>query len=465
MSFTSLNFLLYFPITCVLYYLVPHKYRWVFLLIISYLFYINWQPSYCLLLFFVTVTSYICGRKIEQAKKQSNKKRYLTLGIILSLIGLVVFKYTDFIADTIIDTLSIIGLRIELPELNLLLPIGISFYTFMAVGYMVDIYRGNINAETNFLSYALFLSFFPQITSGPIGRANQLLPQLKSPDKLSQENVLTGLKMMLWGYFMKLCIADRLGIYVDTVYDNIESHNGTTHLLTSVLYTIQIYGDFAGYSLIAIGSARIMGIKLMDNFKRPYLAKSIKEFWSRWHISLSTWFRDYLYIPLGGNRVSKIRHNANLIITFLVSGLWHGAAMNFLVWGGIHGVLQVAENKIIINGGGKNANSIIKIISTFICVNFAWIFFRAPDISTACYIIKSIFTSIGVPFIASSTFAYASISIVLLCLKELHDEYHWKIHFLESQHYVMRHLALVCLIVFILLFGVFDGGQFIYFQF
>lgn len=275
---------------------------------------------------------------------------------------------------------------------------------------------------------------------------------------------------MVWGYFMKLCVADRLAIYVDVAYGNFEHHNGTTLLLASFFYSIQIYCDFAGYSLIAIGAARIMGIQLMENFRRPYFAHNIKEFWSRWHISLSTWFRDYIYIPLGGNRVSQFRYMSNLLITFLVSGLWHGASWTFIVWGGLHGLFQIVENfwrkfvsarmqdKLRMSGFGQ-------ILLTFVIVNFAWIFFRAPDIETAVSIIGRIFTSSGMPFVDFPVFSMGLLSLSLLFIKEVQDELGRGIRLLHSRCWLISHLSVVAMVVFILLFGVFDGGQFIYFQF
>ena len=461
MSFTSLNFLLFFPIVCILNYLVPKQWRWVYLLVVSFAFYINWQPIYALLLAAVIVLTYFVGIKIGGG---NYSKRWLTVGILLPLLSLFTFKYYNFINESVFSLLDIVGLRIKLPEMKALMPIGISFYTFMAISYIVDVYKGKVKAEQNPLMVALFLSFFPQVSSGPIGRAGQLIPQFKSPEALTRENLLAGVKWMVWGYFMKLCIADRWGIYVDTVFSNLANHNGTTYLFTSFLYTFQIYCDFAGYSLIAIGAARIMGIRLMDNFRRPYFAKSIKDFWDRWHISLSTWLRDYVYIPLGGNRVTPTRHLINLLLTFLVSGLWHGAAWTFVIWGVIHGLMQIVytlwRKKVKIN-----IPSLLSIPLTFICVNFAWIFFRAPDLSSAMSVIHGIFISHGMPFMDTPSIFNGAIAFCMLLLKDFHDEFNWKFSLIDSKNIWVSHLSIAALICFILLFGVFDGGQFIYFQF
>lgn len=461
MSFTSLNFLLFFPIACVLNYLVPKQWRWVYLLVVSFAFYINWQPIYALLLAAIIAITYFAGTKIEDSNKP---KRWLTLGILLPLLSLFAFKYYNFINESVFGLLGAIGLRLKLPEMKALMPIGISFYTFMAISYMVDVYKGKIKAERNPLMVALFLSFFPQVSSGPIGRAGQLIPQFRNPAVLTRDDLFAGLKWMVWGYFMKLCIADRWGIYVDTVFSNIANHNGTTYLLTSVLYTFQIYCDFAGYSFIAIGAAKIMGIRLMDNFRRPYFAKSIKDFWDRWHISLSTWLKDYVYIPLGGNRVSPARHLLNLLLTFLVSGLWHGAAWTFVIWGGIHGLMQIVYTlwrKVV----KINIPTILSVLLTFVCVNFAWIFFRAPDLNTALTVIQGIFVSHGKPFMDTPSLFNGAIAFGILALKDLHDEFNWKISLTDSKNLWVSHFSLAVLIIFILLFGVFDGGQFIYFQF
>ena len=359
MSFTSLNFLLLFPVACLVYYLIPYKWRWLYLLLVSYAFYLSWQPVFGLVLVGVTLVSYYSGLKIEQNRGDIKKsKTWLTAGVVVSLLPLLAFKYYNFINQSIFGALSSIGYNFRLPEMKLLMPLGISFFTFMAVGYMVDVYRGKIKSERNVALYALFISFFPQVTSGPIGRADQLIPQLKKPEGLKLDNVSAGLKMMLWGYLMKLCLADRLGIYVDAVFSNVDHHNGTTYLLTSILYTIQIYGDFAGYSLMAIGVAKTLGFNLINNFNRPYFSISITDFWRRWHISLSRWLKDYVYIPMGGSRCSKLRNYWNIFVTFLVSGIWHGANWTFIAWGLIHGFAQIIEKALGLNN--KESKGFVK---------------------------------------------------------------------------------------------------------
>ncbi len=470
MNFTSFHFLLFFPAVCILYYLIPQRYKWQYLLVVSYLFYINWQPIYAVLLFATTVVTYAGARLIEKTEEKPVRRKSIFIASCVIPISILVFyKYYNFVNGAVFDLLDRVGLRWPFPEIKLLLPIGISFYTFMAVGYVVDVYRRTIPAERNLGLYALFVSFFPQVTAGPIGRANSLISQLRNPSPDIRENIMEGLKQMMWGYFMKLCIADRLASYVDAVYGNLPQHNGSTLLLASVFYTVQIYCDFAGYSLIAIGAARMMGIRLMENFRRPYFAKNVKEFWSRWHISLSTWFRDYVYIPLGGNRVSKSRHMGNLMLTFLVSGLWHGANWTFILWGGMHGLLQVIETlwrrrtKLQFIRGG--VPSFVKIFFTFMLVNFAWIFFRSPDIKTGWGIISKIFTSRGSLFVEKESLILGCLSLLLLIAKDVADEYEIGFDLLSSKRLIISNLSMVLLISYILLFGVLDSGQFIYFQF
>lgn len=322
MLFNSFHFLLFFPLVCVLHYLLPPRLRWIFLLLSSYYFYMNWEPVYALLIAGSTLITYGCGLLVERYRGERRKQRLFLIGSLLLNFGILfIFKYYNFLTGSIFSLLSCLGIRFNFPEFTLLLPVGISFYTFQAVGYSLDVYRGDIKAERHLGIYALFVSFFPQLVAGPIERARNLLPQFWEIHRFDEMNVRQGIKLMLWGYFMKLCVADRLALYVDAVYNNIPQHNGTSLLIASIFFAFQIYCDFGGYSLIAIGAARVMGFSLMDNFRRPYFAKSVREFWGRWHISLSTWFKDYVYIPLGGNRVGRFRHALNLFVTFLVSGI------------------------------------------------------------------------------------------------------------------------------------------------
>ncbi len=356
-----------------------------------------------------------------------------------------------------------------MPGLNWAIPVGISFFTFQAVGYMLDVYHGRVKAEKNLLDYVLFVSFFPQVTSGPISTAEELMPQIKASHKFDYEQGKQGLKYLLWGMFIKLVIADRLGLFVDTVYANYIYYSGATCFVASIFYTIQIYCDFAGYSLMAIGIARTLGFNLIDNFRRPYFAVSITDFWKRWHISLTRWLTRHVYIPLGGSRCSKPRTYWNIFVTFLVSGIWHGANWTFIVWGVMHGILQIIEKALGWQKyKGKNwAVRGIRIIITFLLVNFAWVFFRMPNIGDASGMIARMFSNVGVPNLSdmgSSAMLILVIALLILVFKDLHDEFFpLKMSFLRSK--VVRWFAYVLLFSMILTFGVLDGGQFIYVSF
>ena len=471
MSFTSINFIVFIVVVVVMNYIIPRTKRWLFLLAASYYFYLNWQPIYGLLLLGTSVITYLSALLMgDEGKPKRYRKWICAVGCVLPLASLGLFKYYNFITSSIHGVLSSLGVLIEMPRFDLLMPIGISFYTFTAVGYLIDIYRKQYEVERNFFMLSLFIGFFAQIASGPIPRGSHLLPQLRSPENLSYDNVIGGLRTMIWGFFMKLCVADRLGIYVDTIYGNITEHNGGSLFLASLLYTIQIYCDFAGYSLVAIGAARMLGIRLMDNFRRPYFSTSLKEFWCRWHISLSSWFRDYVYIPLGGSRVSKPKHIFNLIATFLVSGLWHGAAWNFLLWGGLHGVGQSVE-KMASRGTKKkmdvssfNPFSLVKVFLVFLSVNFLWVFFRLESVNHLHIFFVKLCTDLGMPFV-DMTLVYGGVAVLLLFIKDLIDEYWPGIKFMNSNNIVVSNCATGLLVAVILLFGVFDSSSFIYFQF
>ncbi len=345
MIFTSFNFFDFFPIVIALFYLLPKKYRWRYLLIVSYYFYINTKPIYALLLAGVTLTTYVFTIAIDKTKSQREKKTLLIVDIIVTLLPLFFFKYYNFVNDGIYSLLKYGGLRWPLPNINLILPIGISFYTFMALGYAIDVYNEEIKAEKNLGIVALFLAFFPLILSGPIERATNMLHQFKDKLEFNYDKAVNGLQLMLWGYFMKLVVADRVGIYVHSIFDNIEYHSGKSLFLGAMLYPIQLYGDLGGYSLIAIGCAKVMGIDVMPNFNRPFFATSMSEFWRRWHISLISWLTDYIFTPLSFSlRKYKIWGIVMAImLTFIISGIWHGASLTFIVWGTLQGIFLSIE--------------------------------------------------------------------------------------------------------------------------
>ncbi len=471
MLFNSFEFLIFFPTVCIVYYLLKgNRWRIPFLLIASYYFYMNWKPVYAMLIMTSTVLTYLCGLLVERyADDKPKQKAFLVISLVINFAILFAFKYFNFINESVFRLLGMAGIRWTVPNLDVLLPVGISFYTFQAVGYSIDVYRGTIKAERNFLTYALFVSFFPQLVAGPIERAKNLLPQFHEEHSFNSYEAIEGLKQMLWGFFMKLCVADMISEYVNAVFNHVERHSGTSMIVATLFFTFQIYCDFGGYSNIAIGAARVMGFRLMENFRLPYYSLSIKEFWKRWHISLSSWFMDYVYIPLGGNRVKYPRHLLNLMITFLVSGLWHGANWTFVIWGGLHGTYQVIGNlwrKYIHKPEYRTTFS--RLLSTafcFVLVSFAWIFFRANNVTDAFTIIGKIFTNHRAPFVDKSVFVYGLIALFILIFKETKDNFNWNIHFMHSKHTVVRYISTVALIVYVLLFGSYANGQFIYFQF
>ncbi len=397
MQFNSWQFAVFLPFVFFVYYALNYKYRWILLLAASYFFYMYWNPKLVVLIAGTTLISYFCAIKVEDTEDRRMKKRWMLLGLLVSLAILFFFKYFNFFAESVEGLLRFLSLPARDFALDLILPVGISFYTFQTLSYVIDVYRGDLKAERHLGIYALYVSFFPQLVAGPIERPGNLIPQLKEDTRFSYEDVTRGMKIMAWGYFKKLVIASSLAVYVDKIYDNPYEYPGFAMVLATVFFAVQIYCDFSGYSDIAIGAAKMFGKDLMVNFKSPYFSKSIKEFWGRWHISLSTWFRDYVYIPLGGNRVSEVRHMVNLMVTFLASGLWHGANWTFVVWGGLHGVYQVAENfwhRHVSGGKGRKEKlpaAVIRTVVTFLLVCFAWIFFRANTIGEALFVVQNMF--------------------------------------------------------------------------
>lgn len=471
MIYNSFLFLVCFPLVFLLYYLIPAKYqkgRNLFLLVVSYLLYINWKPAYALILLGVTGITYSAALKIE--RKREHSKKIMIIGVIAGLIPLLFFKYFNFINEQVYALLSMVGLRYELQGLNWAVPIGISFFTFQAIGYVWDVYYKKTDAERDILTYALFISFFPSILSGPINKASLVIPQLKNlRPYFDYGKAVAGLRMILWGMFMKVVVADRMGLYVDTVLPNYMNYTGVTCFAASIFYTIQIYGDFAGYSLMAIGVGKTLGFELTENFRRPYFAVSVTDFWRRWHISLSTWLKDYVYIPLGGSRCSKLRNYWNIFVTFLVSGIWHGANWTFIVWGIWHGLFQIVEKmlgqqKCEYGWFGKS----IKILVTFLLVNFAWIFFRMPTLSDACGVIGRIFDfSLPKTFFSDSmtTMFFMVLGIAILLFKEILDEYYPVMKARIIRPIWLRWGAYVVILSLILLAGVLGSDQFIYANF
>lgn len=497
MLFNSLQYFIFLPIAVLGYYVLPKKYRCVWLLVASYYFYMQWNPTYIILLFFSTLLTYVAARLIDGLRLSSDvreeyhgrfsckdkQKLIFAACIILNLCILGFFKYFSFA----VNCLNHLFRCFHVGEINwnhdILLPVGISFYTLQALGYLIDVYRGEICAEKNFIRYALFVSFFPQLVAGPIERSRNLLTQLANPRPLSYENIRRGMLCILYGLFLKMVISDRLAVMVDTVYGDSAAYPGFYIVAATVFFAIQIYCDFYGYSTIARGSALLMGIRLMDNFNAPYFSKSVKEFWRRWHISLSSWFRDYLYIPLGGNRKGEVRKELNHLIVFAVSGLWHGASMSYVFWGFLNGIYQTAENaavKIRKSTGDRFSKRLFQRTLTFFLVTFSWLFFRAGTFANAREVLSNMFSTnnwmilmngslynLGVP---ESHMKILLVSILLLFLID-YQKYQGKdvVEIFLRQGWFFRASVIMFFVYVILLYGcygeMFDTQQFIYFQF
>jgi len=473
MLFNSLGFLLFFPTVCIVYLCLPHRLRNVFLLVASYYFYMCWEPVYALLIAFSTLTTWCCGNMIDSSTRGQRYRRtalWVCLAVNFSI--LFVYKYLNFATASVYGLLAHLGILMEVPHFELLLPVGISFYTFQAVGYALDVYRHEVRHEKNLLTYALFVSFFPQLVAGPIERSKNLLPQFHTPHPLDGAMVVEGLKLMVWGYFMKLCIAENVSSYVDAVFNNLAYHNGTSILLALFFFTFQIFCDFGGYSLIAIGAARCLGFRLMQNFRHPYLATSVRDFWRRWHISLSSWFMDYVYIPLGGSRCSEAKHQRNLFVTMVVSGVWHGANWTFVLWGAYHGVLQCLGSlkrryAICPMSDTSLLSRTLQVACTFVMAMLGWCFFRANSLSDLGLALRKMATEHGMLYNGDGKPAIVLplALILLLMLKEMKDEYGWNIHLMHNSRMWVSVLSTSAMIILILMCASFEGGQFIYFQF
>lgn len=403
MLFNSWQFLIFLTITFFLYFLIPKKYRHIFLLIASYAFYMFWNYKLIFLILFTTLISYLGALLVHKNKEKKKLKTFIMVSsVIICLLVLIFFKYFNFLASSVVSIINAISISTyDYVALNIILPIGISFYTFQTLSYVIDVYSEKYEPEKNFFYYALYVSFFPQLVAGPIERSNNLIPQFKEKEGINKENISIGLRYMLKGYVEKILIADMVGLFVNPIFNDINNANGFLVLIGSILFSVQILGDFAGYSNIAIGVAKLFNINLTKNFDEPYKAKSIKEFWKRWHISLSNWFKDYLYIPLGGSHVSKFRWAINVLIVFVISGLWHGAGYTFLIWGLLHGIYQII-GKLTLNARNnlctklhfkEKAVNIYRTVITFLLVCFAWISFRSNNINDMLNAYKLLFTS------------------------------------------------------------------------
>lgn len=473
MIFNSTTFLIFLPLVFILYWSLKNKelvYQNALLLIASYVFYGWWDWRFLSLIVFSTIVDFITGKVISKSDSKRTKKAYLIISIISNLGLLAFFKYYNFFVSSFESMLADLGLSFDTWTLQIILPIGISFYTFQTLSYTIDIYKGKIKHTYNFLSFAVFVSFFPQLVAGPIERASHLLPQFHKKRKFEYDNAINGLSLIAYGFFKKIVIADRLAIYVNAVFADINNANTISLTLGAVFFAFQIYADFSGYSLIARGVSKLLGFDLMVNFNRPYLATNIPDFWRRWHISLSTWFRDYVYIPLGGNRVSIVRNYYNLLIVFLVSGLWHGANWTFVVWGGLHGLYQViylqSKRLFKFNLQEHFILKMLNIIVVFSLVTFTWIFFRAENVHQAFeYIAKLVefdfsFNLVQIcvekgPFnLLISIFAIILLYASYLLPKSLE---------FKSERQSILFITITILLIFLI--GINGKAEFIYFQF
>jgi D-alanyl-lipoteichoic acid acyltransferase DltB (MBOAT superfamily) len=477
MIFTSFNFVIFFPLVTILYWITPAKFKWLTLLVASYLFYINTKPVYVLLLTGVTASTYVFTLLIDRTNITSRKRTFMLLNILLILLPLFFYKYFIPLNNAIISLLGSRNITLSLPEIKLILPIGISFYTFMAIGYTIDVFNEETRAEKNPGIVALFISFFPLILSGPIERAGNMMPQFRASNKIDYGEISQGLKLMIWGYFMKLVVADRLGIYIDAVFNNIYEHNGNSFLLAAILYPFQLYADLGGYSLIAIGVSRTLNINVIHNFRRPFFANSMSEFWRRWHISLISWLTDYIFTPLSfALRKLKIWGIViALISTFLISGIWHGANLTFIVWGFLQGTFLSIEaltktRKSVFERKHNLTKSYVYtlfgIFLTFLLFAASQIFGRAQSLKDAFLIFNKILSERGPLFIDKTTLAYAISGLMILLMKDLFEEFFpEKILLFNNQNAIIRFTTYLFVVVSIVYFGVLNASQFIYFQF
>ena len=479
MLFTSLHFALFFPIVTVGFFLIPSKMKVAWLLLASCIFYMAFIPAYILILFVTILIDYAAGIGLEKVEA-GHRKILLVISIASTCLVLLVFKYLYFAIDSIILAAGYAGVHLAHPVISIVLPIGLSFHTFQSLSYVIEVYKGNQKAEKNLVVYATYVMFFPQLVAGPIERPQNLLHQFRARHEFSYEAATQGLKRMAWGFFKKLVIADRLALYVNDVYRAPRNFNGTQLTIATFFFAYQIYCDFSGYSDIAIGAAQVMGFKLMENFNSPYHSLSIGEFWHRWHISLSTWFKDYLYIPLGGSRVNYWPHVRNILITFAVSGLWHGANWTYVFWGTLNGVYLVAgqaskryRDAIFAACGIGDASPLRKSVSlatTFILACIAWVLFRAASISDAMYVLTHFLRNWNLHNIATEQFYLRQFpvavgSIIFLEIAEMLAARDFKIEEVLAKSLAVRWVAYASFVVLVILLGVYKSAQFIYFQF
>lgn len=483
MLFNSLEYLIFLPVVVILYFSIPDKWKWVLLLLASYIFYMFWKVEYAALIMFTTLVDYFIGIKLAQKMPKKRKKAYLALSIIVNLGMLAGFKYLNFFSESLNGVLDFFNAGISTPIFNILLPVGISFYIFQSLSYTIDVYRGIAPAEKHLGKFALYVSFFPQLVAGPIERSTSLIPQINKPRAFDEQRLVSGLKLMLWGFFKKLVIADRLSMFVDYVYNNPQQNAGVPIILATILFAFQLYCDFSGYTDIARGSARVLGYDLMINFNRPFIAKSLRDFWNRWHISLTTWFRDYLLYSLPYIKNNKIIYplfHLNLFITYLIMGLWHGASWTFVLFGAINGLMVALEimtqnvrNRFYAFMHINRSESLKNLLgpaSTFLVVVFSLYFFRANSLSDSFVLIRNTFdfssTREAFYFMRRDNELMFGILMVigLLVAEHLHAKYNL-VSKLAAKPIFMRWSVYLGFFFFVILFGVLHAQKFIYFQF
>ena len=472
MVFNSIEFVIFLPIVVLLFYLLPQKARWLMLLVASCVFYMWFVPKYILILLVTIIIDYSAGILMEKhADEPKKKKTFLVISVVSTLLVLFIFKYLGFINDNFVWLCQKLGLDVR-TSVNIILPIGLSFHTFQSMSYVIEVYRGNQKAERHFGYYSLYVMFFPQLVTGPIERPGNLLRQLHEYKDFRYENISKGMRLILFGLFIKMVVADHLGAYVDEVYANPAEYNSWSVMLAMAFYSFQIYCDFFGYSTIALGSAKLMGFDISDNFRTPYLAKNIAEFWHRWHISLSTWFRDYVYFPLGGSRVKFGRWAFNILVVFVLSGIWHGAAWTFLFWGFAHGLLHIVEKALRNRFPYKEPNSkclsisldALRIAKTFVLVTLFWVMFRATDFAN----MRDIFAAAVSNFGGGQSLAVKPEVWLYLALFILSDLLLFNTRFdawCEGKPMIVRWLVYALLIFLIIACSSVNSFPFIYFQF
>lgn len=479
MLFNSLQFVWFFPLVVALYFVLKPQHRWKLLLAASYYFYMCWKLEYILLIVVSTLIDYFVALKMSRLPNKQQRKKYLAFSLIANLGILFGFKYFNFVSESLQMAFNQFNIFYETPAFNVLLPVGISFYTFQTLSYTIDVYRGKTPAETHFGRFALYVSFFPQLVAGPIERANRLLPQFHQVFNFDYQRITSGLRLMFWGFFKKVVIADNLADYVNVVYAHPDHFRGFVIILATFFFTWQVYCDFSGYSDIAIGAAQVMGFRLMDNFRRPYFSKSMAEFWRRWHISLSTWFKDYIYIPLGGNRVSRWRWYTNLVIVFLISGLWHGADWTFVVFGFLNGFYLVVGaatfglRRQMHRAVGLEKNptllKINQVATTFLLFAFSLFFFRAASITDAFTLMNNAllvdFRNPGIGFYGRNQLVLYFVLIAFLVVAHFVGRRGRFMEVVAQQPTAIRWPAYFSLLLVLLLLGNFGLKEFIYFQF